>query len=172
MIKIDGDWFSRNWKWVLLSIMFLIVVPMTLYHLLTMDADLWDESRRKKMTADLISEMKSIELPPKTAINRFEGHNEFGKVFIESRYRTELGSVEFFNYFDHVLQQKGWLRYDQRSDDLKTYRYCRGHQDAFLALDSGEPIWSNDPGQYWTLGFDMGLRPMIGSGGRPSECVD
>lgn len=143
-----------------------------IYHFATLDPDLGNEDLRNKLQAKLEKEMKDIELPPQTAINKFE---TLGKpkssILVITRYRSELDRKEFLKKMQMELVKRAWVFYGTRADG--GYSFCRGKLDANLNLEGKNGIWS-DGGDYWTLSYSLGLRAknLIGDNSLPKSCSE
>lgn len=162
-------WFfeKQNWRWVFFVSMMLLSVPIAIYHFATIDPELWDSDRRFALKERLKDEIERIELPSKTAINKREDSSKQHSILISRRYRTELTSESLLSAIDMQLRALGWLYYAK--DDREGYKYCRDRLDAALYWEGKGGIFADD-GNYWSLYFSAGHRPMFGREGRPSEC--
>jgi hypothetical protein len=166
MKKLDIDWFVDNWRWFVFISLMLVVIPSFIYHLATMNPQLRNSETRKQLRVDLEREMKEINLPSKTAVNKFESNDRDFLIFVQTRYRTETDEHEFVKLFTAELQRKGWISYAKNYDN---YSFCRGQADATLFSEGKGGIFG-DGANYFQLSFTMGMRPQIDNSSRPTNC--
>ena len=167
-MKVNADWVNKNWQWVIFVSLLIFVIPTGIIYFATMDNDLWYSDQRKKLADVLTTEMKSINLPQKTAINKFHETSKSHQVFVYTRYRTELDEKEFVNYFIRELKKRNWIYYGK---EYSEYKFCRGKFDADLTYQNDGGLFSKDNGKYYELSFSKGLRPLFDfSYTRPESC--
>ena len=147
---------------------FVLFLPLIIYDFVTMDVELKNHELRDQLKKRLEKEMKEINLPPKTAVNNFTGRDKNFSIFIETRYRTEVGRQEFVHRIAEELGRKGWIYYG--NEDSQNYSFCRGKHDATLYFEGDGGLFSDD-GNYYKLSFHSGLRPLIDfNNSRPENC--
>jgi hypothetical protein len=145
------------------------------FHLqhITLDEDLKDINKWYQIQGEFEIELKAINLPPKTGVNKFENSSKRrSSILLITRYRTELNKDEFVRLFNEQLVKNGWIFYGKEIQaGFVDYKYCRGNFDATLSEVSGRKIWS-DGGNYFQLSFGSGLRTKKIFGGNeiPESC--
>lgn len=168
MNKLDTEWFAENWRWVIFFSLMSLVIPSFIYHLATLDPELWSKESRKQVKEKFEKEIREIELPSKTAVNKFDSYEKHFSVFVNIRYRTEIGESEFVKNLKDQLEKKDWIYYGR--GDSQNYLFCRGKADATLYSEGNGKLFS-DGGNYFKLYFTLGMRPQIDFDNfRPTSC--
>ena len=160
---------------VLFFLPFVIVaIVIFIFHMKNIDEDLSDFDKREAIYKNFENEFKLINLPPNTAVNKFERSGKhLSSILLTTRYRTEIEKSEFFDKLNQELVNKGWIFHRTENEPgFKTYYYCRGKFDASLSLETGQGIWA-DGADYWQLSFSLGLRtrPLFGNP-LPENCLN
>ena len=109
----------------------------------------------------------SANLPPKTAVSKFNSNEKDFSVFIHTRYRTEIDEQEFVKLLTTDLEKKGWIYSDKANSD--DYLFCRGKADAALFSEGSGGVFS-DGGNYFQLSFSLGMRSQVVISSRPMSC--
>jgi hypothetical protein len=164
---------KQGWRWLIFAPLMVIIMPLTLIHFATLDPDISDNDRRSGLSMKLENELKSIELPTRSAINKFERSGKpLSSILVTMRYRTELDREQFLETMNSELEKRSWISYDNQDEGaFTTFAYCRGKFDAHLDFEKSQGIWA-DGGDYWSLSFSLGLRtrPLFGFDKLPESC--
>lgn len=152
------NWIIDYWKVIIILLIMAIVIPSGIYHFATLDPELRNSELRKQLREKLEKEMKELDLPARTAVNKFEGLDKSSSILITTRFRTELTDQEFLNHFIEKLKQNGWTYYGV--EESNTYNFCRGKLDATI-IREGKSIFSNDKENYYILHFSVGLQTTV-----------
>ncbi|HEX9960464.1 MAG TPA: hypothetical protein VGB00_06000 [Pyrinomonadaceae bacterium] len=122
---------------------------------MNVEEDLKDYDKREAIYKNFEDELKTINLPPATAINKIaRGGKPRVSILIAAGYRTELRKEVFLENFNRELTGKGWILYQK--ENAFTYNYCRDKFDASINLESSS-FWS-EGADYWILDYSLGLR--------------
>ncbi len=162
---------KQNWLWVVAIPMAAVILPLLIYSHLTVDDDLWYRDRRDKIADVLDDELKSFEMPEKTAVINREKLSRSSSIFISTEYRTELASEDFLKIMDSQLRARGWIyRTAENEGHFYTYRYCRGRFDANMTREGWRGIW-DDGSVHWSIFFTYYGRSKFGLfGDLPDGC--
>ena len=132
MNKLDTEWFAENWRWVIFFSLMSLVIPSFIYHLATLDPELWSKESRKQVKEKFEKEIREIELPSKTAVNKFDSYEKHFSVFVNIRYRTEIGESEFVKNLKDQLEKKDWIYYGR--GDSQNYLFVVEKQTQHFIL--------------------------------------
>lgn len=133
-----------------------VFVPTIIYWQVNIDEDLSDYDRWKSIQNGFEKEFKEINLPPKTAVNKFENMSKpRGSILLMTRYRTELDEMEFTNHLENELRKKGWV-YNGKSENEVDRYFCREKFGAILHSEGKGGIFG-DEANYYELHFVLGL---------------
>lgn len=164
------DFKNPDVQVVLFAALFVIFIIIAFFYYVRLDEDLKNEKRIKEIQADFENDLKKIELPLKTAINKSENSGNRFNISKKRRYRTEMNSQEFFTYFRNQLEKLGWKYYASESEHPfeRTDNFCKGKFDAKLSKEFSN-IWS-DGADYYELDFSFGHRYLKDKSLVPKEC--
>ncbi len=153
---------NPNFQVALFVIFFVIGGIYAVISYIKLDENLKDTEKFQQIQAQLENEFKQIALPPKTAVNSFKNTSKQDVwANLETRYRTEIDSLEFYKHINNELEKRGWIRYDAN-------KFCKEGFNAELVSDD---LFSQDrSGNYYILILSFGKREYLGEVTLPKEC--
>lgn len=153
---------NSDFQVALFVIFFVIGGIYAIIYYIKIDENLKDTEKFRQIQVQLENEFKQISLPPKTTVADFKNTSKQDVlVNLETRYRTEIDALEFYERINDELKKKGWIRYDAN-------RFCKQGFDAELFSDNR--FSSDKSGNYYALIFSFGKRELLNDVTVPKIC--
>lgn len=132
-------------------------------HIKNRDQRLSDPELIKQIESQFENDLRKIDPPPRTAVNKVENRTKHGVVVgINATYRSELRPNEFLESLRGELEKNDWVH-------VENERFCKGEFDAQLMRESRGGM--RESGEYYQLSMSFGLRDAVHFGNvLPEQC--
>ena len=147
----------------------LVLIVFVAFKIYNTDPDL-SRNRSHEVALEFEKELKGIDLPSHTGLNKFESTVKSGtNILVTQRYRTGLSDRDFLQSMSAQLLERQWvLVKTEKETAYTTFIFCRDKYLASLSRADGQGLWA-DGGTYWSLSISLGL-PLVGDSGLPATC--